>query len=627
MEQFIQMGIVNFCPMPFDKRANLEKMKSFIREACQKKIQMLVFPAMSLTGDVSEHPDFALTLSEKKDGELIIEISKMAQEKNIWIIFGCTEKIENDTEHVYNSAFICEPGGRVRTIRQIQTEMYEWCLPGDEIGCIETPWGMIGIGVGEDILEYPEVQRLMGGWGCRLLLSISATKRNVTEDPKSWNWYIRNRLDSITSRDAIRVAFVNQSGNSFPGGSCVTEPQGWNVETEYLFGDTLSSAEQLISGCVSMDQIYEGALNLENNFVPFVFSHLYAEIAKDKKEGKKYTAVPIKNGPVVALAKTTTAEWGNVQKNLDHMSKLINEAATQKADIILFPETILQGYHYCQPKKGEISMHHRTAEPFPGQISNYFASLASKFNLFIVYGFAERAEQQVYNSAAVICPDGRQLVYRKISPHGPENLWCDSGSTPLIFETPWGKAGIIICMDGHSEPEIVRYYAAKGCSFILHCAATSGNRWYRKCRLLSYVDRDRVGVATVNTTGADGPEDNDVYSSVSFVANPTSDQKGNLKYDRVTGAPIDLHQMATEEADTPGLAIGQMDLSAVGFMKNLNAELYANEYARLGRYMEETQTYYYDLWNSHELEKIRTQIKQGTVIPAGSHNFYPLGDN
>ena len=70
-----------------------------------------------------------------------------------------------------------------------------------------------------------------------------------------------------------------------------------------------------------------------------------------------------------------------------------------------------------------------------------------------------------------------------------------------------------------------------------------------------------------------------------------------------------------------------MDLSAVGFMKNLNAELYANEYARLGRYMEETQTYYYDLWNSHELEKIRTQIKQGTVIPAGSHNFYPLGDN
>ena len=627
METKLRIGIVNFDPIPLDKKANLDKIHYFVREACLQQTDLLVFPAMCLTGDLSGNPEIALSLSESAGDFYVDQIHRLSMEKGLWIIFGGTEPVPGDPSHAWETAFVCSPDGQIRTIHRIQTEHLSWCPPGDEPGLIDTPWGRIGIGVGEDILEYPEIERLMVGWDCRLILSVSATKSHASENPKSWEWYIRSRIDSITARDAVRLVFTNLCGSSFPGGSCAAQPMGWNTETDYLLGDITCSKEALWCGEISMEPIFEGAITLENNFVPFAFSKLYEEIAQDQKEGHVYSAKQSMDGPVIALARTTTAAWGNVERNVKHMTKFIEEAAEKHADFILFPETILQGYHYQEPEQGNPCMQQQLAEPLPGPVSSYFSLLSQKYSMYILYGFSERAGDLVYNSAAVICPDGRQLVYRKFSPHGPENYWCASGTEPLIFDTEWGKAGVIICMDGHSEPEIARYYASKVCSFLLHMATTTGNRWYRQCRLLPYVDRDGMGFATVNTTGFDGPGDEAEYRSVSYIANLyRKENRLQSGFHPVTGSFVDLHGMAAEEKDDQGLSTGRLDLSLVGFKQTLNAVFYAREYAKLGEKMEAEQTYLYDLWNSHQLSKIRKAVKDGLLTPVSPTRLFPADE-
>ena len=586
-------------------------MERFIWDAAAAGVKLIVFPELSVSGS---RPEDIPCVSEVESigGKTSTHFSALAERLGIWIIYGDTEIDDNK---LYDSAYICAPSGDISTIRRVQTEKLPWAEAGNCIGLIDTPWGKIGVGVGEDILEYPETERIMIGYGTNIVISVSATARNVSNNSKSWYWYIKNRIDSISARDAVRVVFANRCDDGFPGGSCAAEPQNWNVETKYLIGDITSTDERLYYGEISNESIPEGAIALENNFVPRLFADFYKRIAEDQLNGIKYEAKRSADGPVVGLVKTT-AKWGDVQANLAMMTGYIEEAAKKNVDILMFPETILQGYKHIDPAPGEPSMHERLAETVPGPSSDCIAEYAKKYSMYICFGLAERSGEYIYNSMAVICPDGRQYTYRKISPHGEENYWCEPGTEPLIIDTPWGKAGVIVCMDGHSEPEIARYYAAKGCSFILHDACTSGNRWYRTCRLLPYVDRDGMGLITATTTGTDGPQKR-LFATVSYAADPLPCGC----FDPETGAPVNLHGLAANEKDDQGLSVVKLDLGNVGTSQTLNARLYAKEYAALADKLDTEQTYLYDLWNSHDLDKIRFAVKSGLIKPGKQHRF------
>ena len=86
---------------------------------------------------------------------------------------------------------------------------------------------------------------------------------------------------------------------------------------------------------------------------------------------------------------------------------LIEEAARQKADLVVLPETL--SYY------GTGSTFAQCAEPIPGPCTDYFGSLAQKHNLYIVAGLVERAEHLVYNVAVLLGPDGKVAgKYRKV---------------------------------------------------------------------------------------------------------------------------------------------------------------------------------------------------------------------
>lgn len=589
-----ELGVVNFKTTWGDKEANIASMDKYIEEADKKGVKILLFPEMCVTGYVSssdpesEEYKWAVSSAEPLDGPTAQHFAEIADKDDMWIIYGATQTIEEngevDTKHAYNSAFVCSPDGEVTAYQKITPVEGSWCESGDTPVIIEAgEYGKLGISICYDTYSTPELERYYAAMGCNILINPTASGGGWSQsNMAAWEEYYKLRLESIASRDGYTILSSNLVGMNgkddsaveFPGGSIIV--QGEFSGVHYFAGEKNSDGTKITDASIVTNE--EGLLTNTvaltaktgttcNNidFNPEMYVELYKELAEIQAEaGGKLSYKPTTTeGPKVATV-NMTGYWGNKTKTLDKMIEYIEEAGEQGVNILVFPETVLSGYGYLEPnvdpfyQKFGVSMQVATAETIPGTSTNLLSTYAQKYNMYIFFGMCEKDEsgpiydsnnnntnwknvEKVYNSVAILYPDGKIDSYQKIHRAGNmEYQWSVSGSTPKIIETPWGKAGIDICMDGHFFPELGRYYAAKGCTLFIHPTATGGNAWYRATRIGSYVDRDGMAAITSNLLGGDGiytaPGD-EKYNPRDFENNFEENNKyGETFYDFVGGS-------------------------------------------------------------------------------------------
>ena len=145
--------------------------------------------------------------------------------------------------------------------------------------------------------------------------------------------------------------------------------------------------------------------------------------------------------------------------NCRQFAPLIAEAARQRADLVVLPETLT----YYGLRRTYVDV----AEPVPGPSTAYFGELAKKHNVYIVAGLLERDRHLVYNVAVLLSPDGKLAgKYRKVTlPRGEIEGGLAPGNEYPIFDTRFGKLGIMICYDGFF-PEVARELTNKGAEVI-----------------------------------------------------------------------------------------------------------------------------------------------------------------
>ncbi len=149
--------------------------------------------------------------------------------------------------------------------------------------------------------------------------------------------------------------------------------------------------------------------------------------------------------------------WGNKQKNLEKICQYSEIAGKQNVNLILFPETALTGYDNDKERSKQNKMHIKLAETIPGKSTDIIAKIAKKYNMYVVFGMPEKEKDTIYNSAAIIYPDGKIDSYRKIHLPFDEKEWAIEGSEPKFINSEWGKKGITICYDTYCFPELIRY--------------------------------------------------------------------------------------------------------------------------------------------------------------------------
>jgi predicted amidohydrolase len=147
------------------------------------------------------------------------------------------------------------------------------------------------------------------------------------------------------------------------------------------------------------------------------------------------------------------------EANREEFAPLIAKAARQKADLVVLGETLT----YFGTRKGFADV----AEPVPGSSTEYFGELAKKHNLYIVAGLNERDRHLVYNVAVLLGPDGKLAgKYRKVClPRSEIADGIAPGSEYPVFDTRFGKLGMMVCYDGFF-PEVARRLSNRGAEVI-----------------------------------------------------------------------------------------------------------------------------------------------------------------
>ena len=138
---------------------------------------------------------------------------------------------------------------------------------------------------------------------------------------------------------------------------------------------------------------------------------------------------------------------------------LIADAAQRKADLVVLPETLTY-YHSGRTFA-------QCAESIPGPSTEYFGKLARKHDLYLVAGLLERDANLIYNVAVLIGSDGKVIgKYRKVClPRGEIEGGISPGKTYPVFQTRFGKVGMMVCYDGFF-PEVARHLSNNGAEVI-----------------------------------------------------------------------------------------------------------------------------------------------------------------
>lgn len=168
----------------------------------------------------------------------------------------------------------------------------------------------------------------------------------------------------------------------------------------------------------------------------------------------------------LALAQMENA--GSIGGNLIKSIQLLKEAAEKKADLILFPEVQLTEFFPQYPKK-DVSAY---AIPLDSDVIKQFCAACKAYGIMAVPNVYLLENGKKYDASILIDKNGSILgVQKMVHIAQAEQFYEQDYYTPSddgfhVFDTAFGKIGIVVCFDRH-YPESIRTEVLMGADLIL----------------------------------------------------------------------------------------------------------------------------------------------------------------
>ncbi|MCD7462718.1 Bifunctional nitrilase/nitrile hydratase nit4a [Datura stramonium] len=176
----------------------------------------------------------------------------------------------------------------------------------------------------------------------------------------------------------------------------------------------------------------------------------------------------------------------NTPATLDKAERLLGEAASSGAQLVVFPEAFIGGYprgstfgvsigNRTPQGDEDLRKYYASAINVPGPEVERLAEMAEKFKVYLVMGVVERDGNTLYSTVLFFDSLGSYLgKHRKIMPTALERIiWgYGDGSTIPVFDTPIGKIGAVISRENRM-PLLRTAMYAQGLTFVANLLASS----------------------------------------------------------------------------------------------------------------------------------------------------------
>ena len=138
---------------------------------------------------------------------------------------------------------------------------------------------------------------------------------------------------------------------------------------------------------------------------------------------------------------------------LDRAERIVQEAATAGAQLVVLPELFNLGYAYSDDI-------HARAESVDGFSLSWMRATAARLAIHLAGSLLIRDDTEVYNSLFLFSPDGRSWRYDKNYPWGWERGYFRGRRGIMIANPDLGRFGMLICWDT-AHRDLWRQYAGK----------------------------------------------------------------------------------------------------------------------------------------------------------------------
>lgn len=229
------------------------------------------------------------------------------------------------------------------------------------------------------------------------------------------------------------------------------------------------------------------------------------------------------------------AEIGDIAARMAAIRWLIIDAASDGADVVVFPELALSGY-------GAGEAIRNGADSLDGAAAREIRRLADEQRIAVVIGMALLNEGSLINAALVARPGLASIVYAKqhLYETYEKALFTPGHLASRIFDVAGMKAGVLVCFDVEF-PERVRELARAGAEVIFVPTALPKSdtaRFIAESVVPVRAFENQVFIVYVDHVGAD---ERFTYQGLSCIAAPDGS--------RITAAPDDQPAMLSATLD------------------------------------------------------------------------------
>jgi N-carbamoylputrescine amidase len=151
------------------------------------------------------------------------------------------------------------------------------------------------------------------------------------------------------------------------------------------------------------------------------------------------------NGTIKLAAVQVQSQVGDVEGNLFHATRFVEEAAALGASVVALPELFSCGY---VPNRSVWD----SAEPANGRTAEWLATTAHRLGIYLGCGTVETDGTDFFNAFTLADPTG-QIAGRAYKANAEANVF-KRGMNEHIIRTPIGLIGVGICADNQFAAQL-----------------------------------------------------------------------------------------------------------------------------------------------------------------------------
>ena len=469
-----------------DYEHNIALATQFVEDAVKQGAELVVFPECMDTGYLFDSPEHCRALAETiTDGPFVKALSALAKAHGIYIASGITEW-DPAKEEIFNTGIMFGRAGDIVCHYHKQflaTHDQNWFSFGRR-GCpvVDTDIGRIGLLICFDG-RIPEIFRSMAMQGAEVIVDMA----NFFEMDQADMWGPARAFEN-----GLWLVAATKSGYErsiyYPGGSMIVDPKGRVVSKMAYDTHGMAIAD------IDLDAASDKSIYAANDKIADRRPQTYTIMALPYDKTPVYKIAERPLIPSQSVTKVAAIQMHVTQDSPEaEVLDMVDHTAKLGVKVLVLPE-----YAFCPsavPSAEEAAV---LADEARTLLANV-AAIASKYACLVAVPSVERAAVGLYVTTFLIGPDGKEIGrYRKTHLTAEERMWAKAGDDYPVFETPFGRIGV---MSGYDAvfPETSRCLAIAAADIVLWPAALR-EAFERELLAIPRAEDNRVAVILANRT-------------------------------------------------------------------------------------------------------------------------------